>query len=98
MRITKNTTTQNNIKHIPTELNFYYIINNKLKRHREVINISRIMILILLVWNLLITTALIIPAIKSPIPQFTDNDNKIISQLEDIPQEDLLYYVETLQD
>lgn len=89
---------QNNIKHIPTELNFYHIINNKLKKHREVINISRIMILLLIVWNLLITTALIIPAIKSPIPQFTDSENKTISQLEEIPKEDLLYYVESLQD
>lgn len=85
------TKTINNIRHIPTELNYFTHINKKLQRHREVINVSRIMILILLVWNLLITTALILPAFSSPIPQFTDKENELIMQLEEIPTEQLQF-------
>lgn len=81
----------NNIKRLPTQLNYFYLMDKKLKRHREVINVSRIMILILLVWNLLITTALILPAFSSPIPQFTDKENQLIMQLEEIPTEQLQF-------
>lgn len=77
----------NNLKRLPTQLNYFYLMDKKLKKHREVINVSRIMILILLVWNLLITTALILPAFSSPIPQFTDKQNEQIMMFEEIPTE-----------
>ena len=79
----------NNIKRLPTQLNYFYLMDKKLKRHKEVINVSRIMILLLIVWNLLITTALILPAFSSPIPQFTDKQNEQIMMLEEIPMEGL---------
>lgn len=79
----------NNLKRLPTQLNYFYLMDKKLKKHREVINVSRIMILILLVWNLLITTALILPAFSSPIPQFTDKQNEQIMMLEEIPMENI---------
>lgn len=75
----------NNIKRLPTQLNYFYLMDKKLKRHREVINVSRIMILLLIVWNLIITTALILPAFSSPIPQFTNKQNEQIMMLEEIP-------------
>lgn len=81
----------NNIKKLPTQLNYFYLMDKKLKRHREVINVSRIMILLLIVWNLIITTALILPAFSSPVPQFTDKQNEQIMQLEEIPTEQLKF-------
>lgn len=77
----------NNLKRLPTQLNYFYLMDKKLKKHREVINVSRIMILLLIVWNLLITTALILPAFSSPIPQFTDKQNEQIMMFEEIPTE-----------
>lgn len=84
---TAQTNQTNNIKRLPTQLNYFYLMNKKLKRHREVINVSRIMILLLIVWNLILTTALILPAFSSPIPQFTDKQNEQIMMLEEIPTE-----------
>ena len=89
--MTATNTINNKIKYLPTELNYFTHLNKKLQRHREIINVSRIMILILLVWNLLITTALILPAFSSPIPQFTDKDNELIMQLEEIPTKQLQF-------
>lgn len=66
-------------------------MDKKLKRHREVINVSRIMILLLIVWNLIITTALILPAFSSPIPQFTNKQNEQIMMLEEIPMAEQMY-------
>lgn len=81
----------NNIKRLPTQLNYFYLMDKKLKRYIEVINVSRIMILLLIVWNLILTTALILPAFSSPISQFTDKENQLIMQLEEIPTEQLQF-------
>ena len=77
----------NNIKHIPTELNFYYNLNTKVKRLRKQGNTSRLLILALIIWNIVLTINLIHPQINSPIPQFTDEQNELIMQLEQIPLE-----------
>lgn len=79
----------NNIKHIPTELNFYYNLNTRVKRLRHQGNTSRLLIIALIVWNIVLTINLIHPQITTNIPQFTDAENELIMQLEEIPTEQL---------
>lgn len=81
---------QNNIKHIPTELNFYYNLNTRVKRLRKQGNISRLLIIALIIWNTVLTINLIHPQITTNIPQFTDAENELIMQLEEIPQYELI--------
>lgn len=75
-----------NIKHIPTELNYFYNTNKRIKILRNQSNTSRLIIIALIIWNIFLT----IPHIhfEHPnIPQFTDAENELIMQLEDIPTE-----------
>ncbi len=76
----------NNIKKIPTELNYFYNTNKKIKQLKKQGNTSRILILALIIWNLFLT----IPHIHfnhPNIPQFSDTENESIMQLEEIPTE-----------
>lgn len=81
----------NNIKHIPTELNLYYNLNTRVKRLRQQGNISRLLIIVLIIWNIVLTINLIHPQITTNIPQFTDAQNELIMQLEEIPTEQLKF-------
>ena len=81
----------NNIKHIPTELNFYYNLNTRVKRLKKQGNTSRFLILALIIWNIVLTINLIHPQITTNIPQFTDAENELIMQLEEIPTENLIF-------
>lgn len=74
----------NNIKHIPTELNYFYNTNKRINSLRKQGNTSRLLIIALIIWNLFLT----IPQMHfnhSNIPQFTDAENELIMQLEEIP-------------
>lgn len=76
-----------NIKLIPTELNFYHNVNARLKRLKKQGNSSRILILFLVIWNIILTLQFI-PE-KTPIPQFTEEQNRQIMIQEYIPPYDL---------
>lgn len=76
----------NNIKHIPTELNFYHNTNKRINRLKKQGNTSRLLILALIIWNLSLT----LPHIhfnQPSIPRFNDSVNELIMQLEEIPTE-----------
>ena len=45
----------NNIKHIPKELNYFYNLNTRVKTLKKQGNISRFLIIILLLWNIGLT-------------------------------------------
>lgn len=75
------------IKQIPTELNFYYNTNKRINRLKKQGNKSRLLIILLILWNIVLTLQFI-PQ-KTIIPQFTDKQNELIMQLEEIPQEEL---------
>lgn len=81
----------NNIKHIPTELNFYYNLNTRVKRLRRQENTSRLLITALIIWNLFLTINIAQQQITTNIPQFTDAENELIMQLEEIPTEQLKF-------
>lgn len=64
-----NTATKtNNIQYIPTKLNWINYTNNRLKSHRQDINISRGLIIGLIAWNLATTIFLIFDNIELPPP------------------------------
>ncbi len=73
----------NNIKRIPTELNFYYNTNKRISRLKKQGNTSRLLIMFLILWNIVITLQFI-PQ-KTIIPQFTEEQNKQIMLEELIP-------------
>lgn len=77
----------NNIKHIPTKLNFYCNLNTRVKRLRRQGNTSRLLIIALIIWNLFLTINIVQQQITTNIPQFTDAENELIMQLEEIPTE-----------
>ena len=81
----------NNVKYIPTELNFYYNLNTRVKRLRRQGNTSRLLILALIIWNMILTISLIHPQITTNIPHFTEAENELIMQLEEIPTEQLKF-------
>ena len=80
-------TKTNNIKHIPTDLNYFYNLNTKLKRLKKQGNTSRLLIIVLIIWNIILSLQLI----PVNIPQFTDKQNEQIMQLEEIPTEQLKF-------
>lgn len=76
----------NNIKHIPTELNYFHNTNKRIHRLKKQGNTSRLLIIALIIWNLFLT----IPHIhfnQTNIPEFNDSENELIMQLEEIPTE-----------
>lgn len=75
----------NNIKHIPIELNLYYNLNTRVKRLKKQGNISRLLIIALIIWNIILSCQFL-PA-SANIPQFTDKQNEQIMMLEEIPME-----------
>lgn len=80
-----NTARKQNIKLIPTELNYFYNTNKRINRLKKQGNTSKLLIIILIIWNIILSCQFIpAPAI---IPQFTDKQNEQIMMLEEIPME-----------
>ena len=77
----------NNIKYIPTELNFYCNLNTRVKRLKKQGNISKLLIITLIIWNLFLTINIVQQQTTTKIPQFADKQNEQIMQLEEIPME-----------
>lgn len=73
----------NKLAFIPTELNYIAMNNKRVKALRKQGNTSRILIIFLILWNIFLTCA-VIPN-SSPIPQFTEEQNKQIMIEEFIP-------------
>jgi len=57
---------QTNIKYIPTGLNYHYCLNRKCNKIIKQTNTSRLLIIALIVWNLILTTGFIIDNIQHP--------------------------------
>ena len=74
----------NNIRYIPTPHNYFTQTNNTLKRLKHQGNISRLLILALIIWNIILTVIISQPITRANIPQFTDLENQMITQLEEI--------------
>jgi hypothetical protein len=81
------TTKTNKLKFIPTELNYFHIIYKKTQALRKQGNTSRLLIIALIIWNIILTFA-VIPN-NSTIPHFTDKQNEKIMVEEFIPPYDL---------
>ena len=79
---TAQTKQTNNIKRIPTQLNYFNMMHKRTMVLKKQGNISRLLIIALIIWNIFLTCA-VIPN-SSPIPQFTDKQNEQIMQLEEI--------------
>lgn len=75
----------NNIKRIPTQLDYFNMMHKRTMVLKKQGNISRLLIIALIIWNIFLTCA-VIPN-SSPIPQFTDKQNEQIMMLEEIPME-----------
>ena len=73
----------NNIKQIPTQLNYFNMMHRRTIALKKQGNISRLLIIILIIWNIFLTCA-VIPN-SSLIPQFTDKQNEKIMIEEFIP-------------
>lgn len=87
MQQTTNTT---KIQYIPTELNWITYTQKQLKRHRDVINISRLFIIALLIWNLCITLLIF------RLPDAITKDAAIIpiEMLQEVPTTELQHITE----
>lgn len=80
-----NTARKQNIKLTPTELNYFYNTNKRINRLKKQGNTSKLLIITLIIWNIILSCQFIpAPAI---IPQFTDKQNEQIMMLEEIPME-----------
>ena len=77
------TTKINKIKFIPTELNYFTQMYKRIKSLKKQGNTSRLLIIALIIWNIILTCA-VIPN-GSTIPQFTDKQNEHIIIEEVIP-------------
>ena len=77
----------NNIKHMPTEL--IYNLNTRVKRLRKQGNISRLLIMTLIIWNVTLTIGLVNLQKAHIMPQFSISDNAVITHLEGIPIDEL---------
>ena len=75
----------NNIKQIPTQLNYFNMMHRRTIALKKQGNISRILIIALIIWNIILSCQFI-PA-PANIPQFTDKQNEQIMMLEEIPME-----------
>ena len=76
---------QSKIKPIHTELNYFYLMNKQIKRIKKVVNISRLLILALIIWNICITVLI------CDIPKQITKDAAVIpvSMLQEISFEEL---------
>lgn len=83
-----NITRKQNIKQIPTRLNYFYNTNKRINKLRKQGNTSRLLIIGLIIWNLV--TSMNYFKSDMTIPQFTDKQNKEIMIEEFIPPYDLL--------
>lgn len=79
----------NNIKRIPTQLNYFNMMHKRTIVLKKQGNISRLLIIVLIIWNIFLTWA-VVPN-SSSIPQFTDKQNEQITQLEEIPTKQLQF-------
>lgn len=85
-----NNTIKNKIKSIPTGLNFFFAIDKRFRQLTKQGNISRILILILIIWNLIISINILTTKQSTlNLPEFTDVQNIQIAELEEIPLEEL---------
>lgn len=75
----------NNIKQIPTQLNYFNIIDKRTIALKKQGNTSRLLIIALIIWNIILSCQFL-PA-PANIPQFTDKQNEQIMMLEEIPME-----------
>lgn len=75
----------NNIKQIPTQLNYFNVMHKRTIALKKQGNISRILIIALIIWNIILSCQFL-PA-PANIPQFTDKQNEQIMMLEEIPME-----------
>lgn len=75
------------IKQIPTELNYFYNTNKRINQLKKQGNKSRLLILALIIWNLVLTLQIYEPD-SNIIPQFTDKENELIMIQESIPPYD----------
>lgn len=75
----------NNIKQIPTQLNYLNMMHRRTIALKKQGNISRLLIIILIIWNIILSCQFL-PA-TAIIPQFTDKQNEQIMMLEEIPTE-----------
>lgn len=82
-----NTARKPNIKLIPTELNFYHNTNKRINRLKKQGNTSRLLIITLIIWNIVLSCQFIPAPVN--IPQFTDKQNEQIMIEEYIPPYDL---------
>ena len=78
-------------KTIQNLYNSFKRINIAFKRLSRLKNTSRLLIIALIIWNIVLTINLIHPQIITNIPQFTDAENELIMQLEEIPTEQLKF-------
>lgn len=79
----------NNVKYIPTELNYFNYINQQIKRIKKHCTTSRLLIIALIIWNIILTCSIIPAKTPANIPQFTDKENQEIMIQESIPPYDL---------
>lgn len=75
----------NNIKQIPTQLNYFNIMHRRTIALKKQGNTSRLLIIALIIWNIILSCQFL-PA-PANIPQFTDKQNEQIMMLEEIPME-----------
>lgn len=73
----------NNIKQIPTNLNYFNMMHTRTMALKKQGNTSRLLIIALIIWNIILSCQFL-PA-PTNIPQFTDKQNKQIMMLEGIP-------------
>ena len=75
----------NNIKQIPTQLNYFNMMHKRTTALKKQGNISRLLIIALIIWNIILSCQFL-PA-PANIPQFTDKQNEQIMMLEEIQKE-----------
>lgn len=75
---------QNKIKPIPIELNFYYNTNKRINRLRKQGNLSRLLIIGLIIWNIFLTYKLFVAPVN--VPRISEKLNQQIV-LEELPNE-----------
>ena len=77
----------NNIKQIPTQLNYFNMMHKRTIALKKQGNISRLLIIALIIWNIILSCQFL-PA-PANIPQFTDKQNEQIMMLEEISTENI---------